>query len=162
MGKYSEERLLVIANELITYLQKIGATYYDAQDIASETLLKILEIETELPANKIHAWMFRVGTNLYFNLYNQTKRRQQILESQFSQLPEEWQEYNEQLFQGLNQLDIKSSTLLVLRYSEERTLKEIAFLLDRPEASLKTELYRARKKLKKIMEELMKDGRYRI
>ncbi|MGX7195992.1 RNA polymerase sigma factor [Enterococcus olivae] len=159
MNSYSEEYLLRTANELIAYLRKIGARLPDAQDIAQETLLKILEIETEIPPDKVHAWMFRVGTNLYFNLYKQTKRRQEILERDFPRIPEEWSSYNEQLFIALNQLDLKAATVLILKYSEERSMKEMAFLLGRPESSLKTELYRARKKLKKILEELTEDGR---
>lgn len=154
MARYGENYLLQTANELIAYLRKIGASREDAQDIAQETLLKILEIETELPSDKIHAWMFRVGINLYFNLYKQTKRRRQILAENFEPEVENWPEQDETLFVALNQLDLKAATLLVLKYSEKKSLSEMAFLLNRPEASLKTELYRARKKLKQLMEEI--------
>lgn len=148
------ERLLIqTANDLIAHLTKMGASLQDSQDIAQETLLKLVEVETEILLNQIRPWMYRVGINQYYNLYNQTKRRTQILQHYFHYIPEKWGEYNVALFDALNRLDLKTAHLLVLKYSEELTLKEIAFLLNRPEASLKTELYRARKKLRKKLEE---------
>ncbi|MCD5002919.1 RNA polymerase sigma factor [Enterococcus saccharolyticus] len=148
------ERLLIqTANDLIAHLTKMGASLQDSQDIAQETLLKLFEVETEVPLNQMRPWMYRVGINQYYNLYNQTKRRTQILQQYFHYIPEEWNEYNDSLFNALNQLEVKTAHLLVLKYSEELTLKEIAFLLNRPEESLKTELYRARKKLRKKLEE---------
>lgn len=157
MKKQFDRILFETTNELIGYLIKMGANPEDAKDVSQETLLKILEIETELSMDKIRPWMYRVGINLYFNLYNQTKRRAQILEQYFHVIPEEWQEYDHNLFEALNQLDVKSAHLLVLKYSEERSMKEIAFLLNRPEESINTELYRARKKLKQLLDRLSVD-----
>jgi excinuclease ABC A subunit len=101
MKKQFDRILFETTNELIGYLIKMGANPEDAKDVSQETLLKILEIETELSMDKIRPWMYRVGINLYFNLYNQTKRRAQILEQYFHVIPEEWQEYDHNLFEAL-------------------------------------------------------------
>jgi len=43
-----------------------------------------------------------------------------------------------------------------MKYIEGRSIKEISFLLNRPEDSIKTSLYNGRKQLKKMLEETEK------
>ncbi|MDF0479019.1 RNA polymerase sigma factor [Vagococcus sp. PNs007] len=149
-----EREVLAILNDLIGYLIKNGCAEQDAKDIAQDTIVKILEIEDVLPYSKIRPWIFRVGINLYYNLYNRKKRYQEILHQQYQS--SEWLElevdYSE-LHEALAQLEVKDVTLLVLKYEEGLSFEEIGFILNRPKESLKTELYRLRKKLRKIMEE---------
>ncbi|MGM0125772.1 RNA polymerase sigma-70 factor, ECF subfamily [Enterococcus sp. AZ194] len=151
-----EKKLLSILNEFVGYLIKIGADKQDAQDIAHDVIIKILEIETVLPAKMIRPWIFRVGLNLYFNLFNRKKKYQEILRlhimpthSEFWELPIE-NEY-EELYQALNKLDLNSANLLLMKYEQNLRIEEMAFILDRPKESLKNELYRARKKLAVLM-----------
>ncbi|KAF1299279.1 hypothetical protein BAU15_01130 [Enterococcus sp. JM4C] len=148
-----EKELLGIINELIGYLIKMGANNQDAQDIAHDTIVKILEIETVLPAKMIRPWIFRVGINLYFNLFNRKKKYQEILHLHMlpTQLVDNENDYDT-LYQALNQMDIKSVNLLLMKYEENLRIDEMAFILNRPKESLKTELYRARKKLQALME----------
>jgi RNA polymerase sigma-70 factor (ECF subfamily) len=149
-----EKQLLEIINELISYLIKMGANNQDAQDIAQDTIIKILEIEAILPAKMIRPWIFRVGINLYFNLFNRKKKYQEILN--LHMLPTHFvtkETDYEPLYHALNQLDQKSANLLLMKYEQNLRIEEMAFVLKRPKESLKTELYRARKKLQTIMEE---------
>lgn len=147
-----EKQLLAIINELIGYLIKTGANEQDAQDVAQETIVKILEIDIVLPPEKIRPWIFRVGINLYINLYNRQKRYQEILTIHFNPKLEQMAEVDySQLYNGLSKLDLKSVNLLLMKYDQEMSLEEMAFILDRPKESLKTELYRARQKLKQIL-----------
>lgn len=46
-------------------------------------------------------------------------------------------------------LSEREVNLLLMKYEQNFSIREIAFILERPAESLKTELYRARKKLKK-------------
>ena len=108
-----EQYLFALTKDLIQYLQSIGASLQDAEDIAQESLVKILEIEQVLSADAIRPWLFRVGINRYFNLYNQTKRRNRILR-QYLPVNEgtEWQEADDQLYDALLQLPLTTATLL--------------------------------------------------
>lgn len=146
--------LFTVTNDLVHYLQSIGASVQDAEDLAQEALVKILEIDTVLAVDEIRPWLFRVGINRYFNLYNQTKRRKRILKH-YKQPTEEaiWQEADDTLYDALLQLPLTTATLLAMKYIEGRSIKEISFLLNRPEDSIKASLYRGRKQLKTILKE---------
>ena len=149
-----EQYLFALTKDLIQYLQSIGASLQDAEDIAQESLVKILEIEQVLSADAIRPWLFRVGINRYFNLYNQTKRRNRILRQYLPVIEgTEWQEADDRLYDALLQLPLTTATLLYMKYSEGRSIKEISFLFNKSEDSIKTSLYRGRKQLKMILEE---------
>ncbi|WP_430610104.1 RNA polymerase sigma factor [Enterococcus sp. DIV0876] len=149
--------LFTLTKDLVHYLQSIGANVQDAEDIAQEALVKILEIDTVLAADELRPWLFRVGINHYFNLYNQTKRRNRIVKQYLQPTKEAtWQETDDALYDALLQLPLPTATLLAMKYIEGRSIKEISFLLNRPEDSIKTSLYRGRKQLKKMLEEAEK------
>ena len=91
---------------MIFYLIKTGSTKEDAQDIAQEVFVKILETELILPVDKVRAWMYRVAIRKYLDLYRRKKRYSEIIEENFLSLPN-WQlqpEQNELLYTALNQL----------------------------------------------------------
>lgn len=155
-----EKEIVLYAKELVGYLIKSGASEQDAQDIAQDALLKILEIDESLAADKIKPWLFRVGINLYYNLYNRKKRYQEILTVHFNPNFEAVIEVDyDHLYEILSELDLKTVNLLLMKYEQELSFKEIAFILGRPEGSLKTELYRARKKCKMIAERMEQNDR---
>ncbi len=58
------------------------------------------------------------------------------------------------VYQCLDGLAVEDKTLLVLRYFEERTYREIAGILSMPESTVKTRTYQLLKKLKE------KEGAY--
>lgn len=150
--RYDESYLLILTKRLIGYLIKCGATPIDAQDITQDTLIKVLEIEDVIEPDAMQPWMFRIGLNQYLDLYRTTKRRSEIIEA-FGQtlLPITTENYDE-LYQAWEYLTFEQRLLLLMKYDEKLSLAEMAFRLNRPEASLKTELYRARKALKKEIE----------
>lgn len=145
-----EHYLLQLTNDLVHYLQSLGASQQDAEDIAQEAVVKILEIDSVLSAEAI-----RVGINGYFTLYKQTKRRREIVRQYLPVTASSinWQETDDDLYEALQELPVSTSTLLIMKYAENLSLKEKSFLLNRSEDSIKTALYRGRKQLKKRMEE---------
>lgn len=151
--RYDESYLLTISKRLIGYLIKRGATRSDAQDITQDTLIKILEIEDVIEPDALQPWMFRIGFNKYLDLYRTTKRREQILEA-FAPtlLANSSVEKYEDFYQAWGKLSFDQCILLLMKYDENLSLAEMGFRLNRPVASLKTELYRARKALKIEME----------
>ena len=156
---YDESYLLILTKRLIGYLIKRGATQSDAQDIAQDTLIKILEIEDVIAPEELQPWIFRIGFNQYLDLYRTTKRREQIVESfAHTLLPRSTVENYEDLYQAWENLTFEQRLLLLMKYDEKLSLAEIAFRLNRPAASLKTELYRARKALKIEIEKSEENG----
>lgn len=159
-----DKLLLQWTKELTGYLVKMGAEKSDAEDMAQESLLALLVYEDDLPLDKLRPWLFRVGINRYFDLYRQKKRHREILLQDYVPLmtdtfsPKESPELDA-LKAAFSSLSYKEQTLLYMKYEENHSLEAMGFLLKRPSASIKTELYRTRKKLKKIMVKKLEKNR---
>ncbi|MGX7198683.1 RNA polymerase sigma factor [Enterococcus nangangensis] len=160
-----DQLLLAWRRQLIGYLVKLGASLADAEDISQESLLTLLEYEEDLPPTKMKAWLFRVGINRYLDLYRQKKRQLEILLQDYYPLMVETLAEEETdsaalqaaLAKSFPQLSLVEQTLLYLKYDEKLAITDIGFLLKRPPASVKTELYRTRKKLRNIMLQALKE-----
>lgn len=150
-----EQRLLASANELIGYLIKLGAEPADAKDIAQDALVKILEIDTQIPLENVRGWLYRVGRNLYFNHYKRNKNYTRIIDYLGTELEPLLSvgQHDSSLYAALQQLKEPEAALLVLKYEECLSFEEMAIIVNRPKDSLKTELYRVRKKLQKLLEQ---------
>lgn len=149
-----ETYLLQVTNEVIAYLVKSGATVEDAQDMAQEAVLKILEIDTVIPSENIRAWMYRVAINRYYNLYKRNRRYKELLTLHFNgKLEEELETDFDQLYEGLQKLSVKEVDLLLMKYEQRLSFEEMGLILNQPSQSLKTTVYRVRKKLKQLMME---------
>ncbi|MFY7787063.1 MAG: RNA polymerase sigma factor [Thermoflexibacteraceae bacterium] len=128
-----------------------------AEDLTSQTFLKALE--------KIHtfqdrgvpfsAWLYKIATN-EVNLYYRKHQTNPVvsLEETFAHRladdnPENITEESlQELANVLADLDSNDLLLLQLRFYEDKSFKEIAFILDIQEATAKMRLYRLLEKLK--------------
>ncbi|MGX7199463.1 RNA polymerase sigma factor [Enterococcus nangangensis] len=150
-----EKLLATLAEEIIRYLMKAGATKEDAQDIAQDAFVKLLETEIILPPANLRAWMYRVAISRYYNLYNRKKRYQEILAANFFH-QESWSDVplpETGLTQALGRLTVEEGLLIIMRYEESLSVKEMAQVLQRKEGALKTQLFRIRQKLKEYLRE---------
>lgn len=137
-----------------SYLMKMGASREDAEDIVQDTAYKFILYIDSISHKNVESWLFRVAVNGYYDLYRKRSRRQAIsLKFDFRQLfeehtPEEAILQNE-VKQGvdavLKKLKPKHQQFLLLKYSLDLSIREIAELHEMKEDSVKTTLYRARK-----------------
>ncbi len=152
-----DEILLQWSRELAFYLRRLGAKKETAEDMAQESLLTLIEYEDDLPFNKLKPWLFRVGINRYLDNYRKETRRREILMEDYLPLMKEMSEKENpqvEIFkESFLTLSLFQQTLLFMKYEENYSIETMGFLLKRPQESLKTELYRTRKKLRKIMKE---------
>lgn len=89
---------------------------------------------------------------IYYNLYNRKKKYNDIINRYFTsdfEIEEFISDYS-LLYKSLEKMKDKDRNLLLMKYEQGLSLSEIAIILNRPVGSLKTELYRARNRLKKI------------
>ena len=136
-----------------THLLKMGASREDAEDIAQDTAYKFLLYIDSVDHRHADAWLFRVAINGYYDLYRKRSRRERLLKFNFRELFEETtpetavlrQEAGENMEAVLHTLPPKHQQFLLLKYSVELSIKEIADLYQMKEDSVKTTLYRARK-----------------
>ena len=123
----------------------------DAEDLYQEVFLRYL---TKAPpfTSEDHrkAWLLRVAVNCAnrFHTAPWRKRTEPLSEALSVPAPE-----GEDLWEELRRLPEKDRTVLHLYYYEDMTTEEIAQMLDRNPATVRSQLLRARAKLKKLLVE---------
>lgn len=163
MGKHT--RLDALNSELnivYRYLIKKGISKNDAEDATQEASYKYLRFSDSIRSSKVRSWLIRVALNYYYDQYRKSKKHVlnfeiESKESTSTDSPERMileNERNEELYQLLNKMNLRDKELLLLKYDSELSYFEISILLDVSINSIKTNLYRARKKLVKLYEEV--------
>lgn len=127
-------------------------------DLTSQVFLKAL---ISLPKYKFKglpfsAWLFRIASNQVNEFFRKSKNKRSIsLEQKHIELLFEKSENSDsedktqKLIQLLNTLDDDEIQLLELRFFEERSFKEVGFILDISENLAKTRMYRLLEKMRK-------------
>lgn len=161
MKRQWERYLLQEAKIVFKYLIKIGVAKEDAEDIVQEAIIKTIECLSQIEANKLRAWLFKVALNRYYTIYNKKKTQSYLTDEDIQQFQasiniEEQlisKEQYEQLRLALLQLPQQFQQLLIMKYFMDLSYKEIASIIDHSENHVRTYLQRARKALRKKWEE---------
>jgi RNA polymerase sigma-70 factor (ECF subfamily) len=109
---------------------------------------------------RIKAWLYRVTSNLCFNLVRNRKRRGVILESiprQESSAPDQIEqifadERQSEVLQAINMMTDAHKEILLLRYYNDLSYAEISGVLDIKLGTVMSRLSRARGRLLEVME----------
>ena len=159
-----EQKLLTLVyekyhRELYLYIYSLSRNHHIAEDLTQETFLKALLSLPEEHGN-IRAWLYMVARNLFFN-YREKASRNVALEEEMQRSDEEKDllanmienERKLQLYQALKKLDMKKREILLLQYFGDLSQKEIAAVLHITPENVRVLAYRAKKELKKYMEQ---------
>ncbi|MFD1548127.1 RNA polymerase sigma factor [Levilactobacillus fuyuanensis] len=147
-----EDLLAQLAVELQRYLMGRGAQREVAEDICQDVFVKVLEMELVLPPDELRPYLYRVAWSTYLDDYRR-KRRYRELVTQYLR-PEREQvdsEVYEDLLSALDTLPEHDRELLLLRYNQELSIREVAVCLKVRPAAIKMRLHRVHRKLKKIL-----------
>jgi len=145
-------------------LRRTGNAYL-ADDVAANTFLKAFnQIKNyQWKGISFSAWLYRIATNEIAQGYRKSKRMvplsieivTHLKDDRFSDSAlleaEELIAQNEkfkQIHAAISRLKIKYQTALTLRYFENKSIKEIAAILDISENTVKTHIRRGLKRLK--------------
>jgi RNA polymerase sigma-70 factor (ECF subfamily) len=124
----------------------------DAEDILQETMIKVLEMNPEFE-NLAHekAYLFTVAGNLSKNRmkYNKLRRTDELDEV----LTEEERADLSFVWHAVKDLPKNYREVIHLYYQEGYQTAEIATILDRREATVRSDLRRGREKLKNVLKE---------
>lgn len=149
------------------YLTKNEA---DAKDLTQDALLRIFQkFHTYKGQASIKVWAQRITTNLFFDKVRKNKAQVFSLDDNeaYHFIPDEGSSVEEQVEGNLQNLEVRDAVtklpeqyklVIVLRYLQDLTYKEIAETLEIPENTVKTHLFRARKLLKDMLENSMCEG----
>lgn len=142
---------------------------HEAEDIAQEAFIRAyVNIHTFNQKLKFSTWLYRIATNLSIDRIRK-KKPDYYLDAEvagtegltmYSQLaadaalPEEELEsleLQEVIQKAILSLPDKYRTVIVLKYIDELSLKEISKILDLPVGTVKTRIHRGRESLKKLL-----------
>lgn len=137
-----------------------------AEDLTSQVFIKLWDrLRTNHKEKKIKnlsAYLYQIARTEIANHYRQQSKFQ-IISTENNQIvdPKENLEENYSLRSDLiilrnclKQLKEKEQNLIIWRYLEELSIKNIAEILGKPEGSVRVMIHRALKELKKKMEKL--------
>ncbi|MCR0206093.1 sigma-70 family RNA polymerase sigma factor [[Clostridium] innocuum] len=132
-------------------LQNMG-NVYDAQDVSQDVFLRIMKKRPQFTSKEHEkAWILRVTINVCKDCWKYQKLRTTV------ELQENLAGINVKADFGLlyevMKLPVKYRNVLYLFYYEELSVSMIAEILQKKEATILTWLHRARKQLKKRLEE---------
>ncbi|MEN2768847.1 RNA polymerase sigma factor [Ornithinibacillus xuwenensis] len=152
-------------NMVYRYLVSKGIPHIDAEDAVQETAYKYLRYSDTIQLSNVRSWLIRVALNFYYDQCRKNKKYilhfdDGMLEKETSELPELImlaKERTNELNEMLLKLKPHYAELLLLKYQSNLSYSEISELLGISNSTIKTNLFRARKKLLKIYKE-EKDG----
>lgn len=121
----------------------------DAEDISQEVFLRYYQKRPHFESEEHRkAWLLRVTINRARTYVTSAWFRRTVPLEEAVTFPQEEQQ---QLDEALGQLSPGDRTLLHLFYFEELSIREISQLLHRKESTVRTQLTRARQRLKTIL-----------
>ena len=140
----------------------------DAKDMVQETFIKTWQHRANLREDTVHSWMLKCVQNLCFNQLKRRKFQVYLDEEEDNTLemllythsdksnppPDEIaikQELMQLVRQAIEELPSDMRSIVIMREFDEMSYKQIAEELKQPENSVKSTLFRARKKLREIL-----------
>lgn len=131
-------------------LSQCGNTH-DAEDITSDVFLKYINCDKPFESEEhIKAWLIRVTVNRTKSLFTSSwfKKNVPLEETIPAQIPEEESE----VYGAVMQLPQKYRAVIHLFYYEDLKTAQIAQILNIKEATVRSQLLRARSMLKQFLE----------
>jgi RNA polymerase sigma-70 factor (ECF subfamily) len=134
-----------------------------AQDLTSETFLKTWQFFQENEIENFSAFLYQTARNLVIDHYRQKNKNQTASLENYSSLPDPKQNLEEKIFKDLemervqkaiSQLKPDYQDLIVWRYLEGFSLKEISQFLAKSEGATRVLLHRALKSLREKIKEI--------
>ena len=136
--------------ETVRYIYSIVYAYLlskeDTEDVIQNTYLKIYTLRKRLDDKKsLLAYMKRIAINYAFKVI----RKRQILKLA-EPLPND-PDVKETIEEALKNLEPKERLIITLFYMDDESIKEISFLTNEREGTVKSQLARARDKLREVI-----------
>ena len=130
-----------------------------ANDLAQEAILKAYLHCASFEGNaKLQTWIFRIAYNEYLNEQNRYWNTHRVaidsyeeVDTQLADEQTDSQFRYEPLYRAIDQLPKQEKVVVILYYLEEKSIREITHITDISEGNIAVILFRARKRLKKIL-----------
>ena len=152
----AELNLQMLYHELLPAVYRVAYTYmknsYDSEDAAQEAFLRLASSSRSFEDRRqVKAWLVVTVANVCKDMLRR-RHRQDLNLDDYPELPEPRRDGDELLW-AIRELPDKFKAALYLYYYEGYTVKEIARAAGQSEGTVKSWLHRARKLLKRSLEE---------
>jgi len=134
---------------------QFGIDESNLADIVQETFIKIYRKLHQYHTGKFSTWIYQITLNTTRDFYRKQKRNQALVQKSMEQQKENFSAgyYFEQwehvlLHECVQQLEPKYKVPLILHYFHDKSYEEIGIILKIKISTVKTRLYRAKRKLK--------------
>ncbi|MBQ9397948.1 MAG: RNA polymerase sigma factor [Bacteroidales bacterium] len=126
-----------------------------ADDIAQDALVRAyVSSGSFLGLSKFSTWLFRISYNCYIDHHRKARLDEAPVEAALAVPADESTDAAfryQQLYQALERLPEKEKAAIALFYFEDRSIKEIASILDMPQGTVKYHLSLGRTHLKQYI-----------
>ncbi len=146
------------AGNLYGYAFRFMRSEHDAQDIVQDVFEKLWLNRKKVEIDKAKSWMFTTAHNAMINFMTRKDRMHlsdEIVSVERSVDQQRQYEAREIVDKAVAFLPPMQKSIILLRDLEGYAYQEIADILEISESQVKVYLFRARKKLKKQLKELM-------
>ena len=149
----------------------------DAQDVTQETFIKAWNSNAELRLETVQSWLLKCANNLCIDLLRRRRfqvplttgdteeiemlthhQHEDMVSQPSNPSPEELyirQERQRLVQQAIAQLPLHFRTVVIMREINELSFEEIAETLNQPVGTVKSNMFRAKKRLRDILGNLM-------
>ena len=152
INQRAEEILNTYGNSVLRYAYSYLHNMSDAEEVLQDTLVQFLKTAPVFEGKQHEkAWLLRVAGNLSKNrlAYNSVRKADELND----QLAADSREDLSFVWEAVKQLPENYRAVIHLFYYEGYSTKQIAQLLQKKEASVRSDLHRGREKLKAVLKE---------
>lgn len=135
-----------------------GGNAFEADDIAQDALIRAYVASGSfLGLSRFSTWLFRIAYNCYIDRCRKPRAETvptdtpQALNVTSGEETDAGFKY-QQLYQALDSLQEKEKAVIILHYFEDRSIKEIASILEIPSGTVKYHLSTGRAHLKSLLQ----------
>ena len=151
------------SNSIYSLIVRIVLTKEDAEELTQDSFLKAFKKLDSFKGDcSFSTWLFRIAYNTAISA---TRKRKMVFpmvdEAMLESVPDEAintffdrdddEMRLQKLEEAINRLNAEEKTLITLFYTEEKSVAELARVLDLTPENVKVKLYRVRKKLYVLM-----------
>ena len=158
-------------NVVFSIALKVLKNREDAEEMAQESFIKAYKSLHTFKGNaKFSTWLYRITYNtciselrkrkMYFTSTEEVQISDKAREMDLEEIPEE--NRAKVIKEAMSRLPEDEYMLVLLFYFEDKSIEEISKVTGLTESNAKVKLFRARKKLYTILNEIMKDELYTI
>lgn len=136
---------------------RMTGDYEEARDITQSVFMKVYQkLETYKPEHKFFSWIYRMLVNESINFLNRRDRAQALEPGLVSETKTPADHHhatqlNNQMQEALLELQFDYRMVILLRYFNDMSYKEMSYLLGIPEKTIKSRLYTARRLMAEIL-----------